>query len=408
MTSTEPLPAPAPTPVRRLRRSTTDRVGAGVAGGLGEYFHVDPILFRVGFAVGAFFGGAGVLAYLVAWAVIPVDDSEPAPVDRWMAALRDRRLPAWLIAVGAAVLFWALAFSWWWPHPAWPLLPAAAIALVFIATRDGWRRPTSEPDGRAAATEPLPADTAADTDTEGRTVGLTKASAETVPAADRTAWLRERRAAARERRRRSWPLRVGALATLIVTLTILGIVDASSGIRMSVYFWVLGGVSLAALVLGMLLRRTPFALLPLVFVGAAGTFALAGSHASFHDGIGEKTWVPVSAGELRHDYRLAIGQSYLDLRSITFTTPTDIDLRLGVGEVRIRLPKALNATVVAEVHAGEVSVDGEKTSDDEDRWGPDHGGLNVERTVPPLAGATGPAVRIHVDVAAGHVSVDRT
>src|SRR5262249_31355461 len=62
---------PPPAAPRQLRRSDSNRVAAGVAGGLGEYFAVDPVLFRVLFAVTAFFGGAGILAYVIAWAAIP-------------------------------------------------------------------------------------------------------------------------------------------------------------------------------------------------------------------------------------------------------------------------------------------------------------------------------------------------
>ena len=78
-----PPPAPTPSP-RRLRRSRSDRIGAGVAGGLGEYFGVDPVLFRVLFATAAFFGGAGVLGYLLAWAAIPDEGTERAAIDGWV------------------------------------------------------------------------------------------------------------------------------------------------------------------------------------------------------------------------------------------------------------------------------------------------------------------------------------
>ena len=43
----------------------------GVAGGLGEYFRVDPVIFRVLFAVLSFFGGVGLLLYLLCWLLIP-------------------------------------------------------------------------------------------------------------------------------------------------------------------------------------------------------------------------------------------------------------------------------------------------------------------------------------------------
>jgi phage shock protein PspC (stress-responsive transcriptional regulator) len=86
-------PPSAPTH-RLLRRSRTGRVGAGVAAGLGEYFGLDPVLFRVLFATSAFFGGAGILAYLLAWAAIPEEGTESAPIDGWMGALRHRGRPS--------------------------------------------------------------------------------------------------------------------------------------------------------------------------------------------------------------------------------------------------------------------------------------------------------------------------
>jgi phage shock protein PspC (stress-responsive transcriptional regulator) len=54
----------------KLYRSETDRVLAGVAGGLGEYFRLDPIVIRLIFIV-LFLQGAGFLLYLLLWIVIP-------------------------------------------------------------------------------------------------------------------------------------------------------------------------------------------------------------------------------------------------------------------------------------------------------------------------------------------------
>src|SRR3954470_6081446 len=61
---------------RRLTRSGSDSVIGGVAGGLGRYFGIDPILFRIGFVVLAFIGAVGVLAYLILLAFVPSDGSE--------------------------------------------------------------------------------------------------------------------------------------------------------------------------------------------------------------------------------------------------------------------------------------------------------------------------------------------
>jgi phage shock protein PspC (stress-responsive transcriptional regulator) len=58
---------------RKLYRSNERRVVGGVAGGLAEYFNIDPLIVRLLFAVGLFFGGATLLAYLVMWVCIPRD-----------------------------------------------------------------------------------------------------------------------------------------------------------------------------------------------------------------------------------------------------------------------------------------------------------------------------------------------
>jgi len=65
-----------PAEPRRLTRSGSDSVIGGVAGGLGRYFGIDPILFRIGFVVLSFIGAVGVLAYLILLAFVPSDGSE--------------------------------------------------------------------------------------------------------------------------------------------------------------------------------------------------------------------------------------------------------------------------------------------------------------------------------------------
>src|SRR3954470_23002207 len=71
--------------VRKLTRSSTDKLIGGVAGGLGRYFGVDPILFRIAFVVLVFAGGAGVLAYIALLAFVPADDGS-SPLGRGSAA----------------------------------------------------------------------------------------------------------------------------------------------------------------------------------------------------------------------------------------------------------------------------------------------------------------------------------
>jgi len=63
---------------KRLYRSITDRKIAGVAGGLAEYFVMDPLLVRLIFVVAVFAGGGGFLIYLILWIVTPEKPYEPA------------------------------------------------------------------------------------------------------------------------------------------------------------------------------------------------------------------------------------------------------------------------------------------------------------------------------------------
>src|SRR3989339_387566 len=55
---------------KRIYRSTRNRMLGGVCGGIGEYFDVDPTIVRLVGVVFALFG-AGILAYIMAWIIIP-------------------------------------------------------------------------------------------------------------------------------------------------------------------------------------------------------------------------------------------------------------------------------------------------------------------------------------------------
>lgn len=56
---------------KKLYRSQTDKKIGGVCGGLAEYFGIDSTLVRLLLVVFCLMGGAGVLAYIIAWAVMP-------------------------------------------------------------------------------------------------------------------------------------------------------------------------------------------------------------------------------------------------------------------------------------------------------------------------------------------------
>lgn len=56
---------------KKLYRSSTNSMLAGVCGGIGEYFNIDPTLVRLAWVLFSVLGGAGVLAYIIAAIIIP-------------------------------------------------------------------------------------------------------------------------------------------------------------------------------------------------------------------------------------------------------------------------------------------------------------------------------------------------
>jgi phage shock protein C len=58
--------------MKKLYRSKKYRKIAGVCGGLGEYFDIDPIIFRMLFVALFLSGGSGILIYILMWIFVPV------------------------------------------------------------------------------------------------------------------------------------------------------------------------------------------------------------------------------------------------------------------------------------------------------------------------------------------------
>ena len=63
-------------PIKRLYRSRRDKVIGGVCGGIARYLDVDPVVVRLVWAIGTLISmGAGLLAYLIAWIIVPEEPS---------------------------------------------------------------------------------------------------------------------------------------------------------------------------------------------------------------------------------------------------------------------------------------------------------------------------------------------
>lgn len=99
-------PVPMPGEPRVLRRSSTDKVIAGVCGGLGRYLGIDPVLLRIAFVVLAIAGGGGVLLYIVSWILIPEEKGGESLGETGPSSAESTRLiiGGALIAVGTILL----------------------------------------------------------------------------------------------------------------------------------------------------------------------------------------------------------------------------------------------------------------------------------------------------------------
>jgi phage shock protein PspC (stress-responsive transcriptional regulator) len=98
---------------RELRRSGSDRMVAGVCGGLGQYFDVNPVFYRIGFVVLTLLGGAGILIYGASLLIIPNEgerDSIAADVLRNHRQRPAALLGLALVAIAGVALLSHLSF----------------------------------------------------------------------------------------------------------------------------------------------------------------------------------------------------------------------------------------------------------------------------------------------------------
>ncbi len=130
-TEEQPAPQDPPPPQdgardRRWMRSSTDRMVAGVAGGLGRRLEIDPLAIRITFVILSFAGGLGILAYLAGLAFMTSDDPE-APALKWGLA---RTVGAGLLVVAGLAI---LLPDWVW-GPGVPLLLVSGT-IVYLLLR---------------------------------------------------------------------------------------------------------------------------------------------------------------------------------------------------------------------------------------------------------------------------------
>lgn len=133
---------------RILTRSKTNRMLAGVCGGLGHYFGVDPVLFRILFVILTIIEGSGLLIYFVLWLLIPEEstvENNTAQVvtsakveEKRVDPLANRQtravIGAIVVLIGIIMLSRSLfAFTWLQWKTIWPL--TFIFLGIFIITK---------------------------------------------------------------------------------------------------------------------------------------------------------------------------------------------------------------------------------------------------------------------------------
>jgi phage shock protein PspC (stress-responsive transcriptional regulator) len=290
-----------PSPRRRLTRSREDRVIAGVCGGVGRYFNIDPVFVRIG-AVGlAFVGGAGVLLYLAALLLMPSDDGGAVVT----ASGEGRNRVLVIVGVGALLLV------------AWPFLLGGGLFLAGIgiplALLVGagvlvwWLVSGEGPSGDAG-------DVA-------------------------------RRAA----------LGIGILV-LCAFVFFGGAIAAAAGPDWLVPAFVLAAG--AAIVVGAFVKPIRWLVLPaLALALASGTVAASGI--DFDGGVGELEYRPASSVDLRDRYELGMGELVVDLRETRLPAgDVPLELDVGLGEATVIVPDDVCVATSADIGVGNVSLFG--------------------------------------------------
>jgi len=126
-----------------LVRRRDERIVAGVCAGVARWLGVDPIVVRLAVCILALANGAGLLVYLVAWAILPEESAagEPAVTGASPSTKRSSELA---LAVGCITLGALLLVRWVTPffpdHIVWPAVVAATgIGLVLARAGDSDR-----------------------------------------------------------------------------------------------------------------------------------------------------------------------------------------------------------------------------------------------------------------------------
>lgn len=339
-------------PERRLRRSTRRKVVAGVAGGLGEYTGVDPVLFRVLFAVLTLFGGTGILLYIVGWLFLPADDRPASPAEaligRGGAGGSSRAADAGTAVVLAlAGLFLAGVLARGDAEDVVVLLVVVGAAYFLLRNLTDRRAggPPAPVPGPPRPYEPVP-----------------PAPYQTVPAYSPVGTLTAPVPPAPPTPRERSVLGAITVSVLLLVLGVLAALDAGGGADPAPEHYLAAAVGVLGLGLlvgarygrarGLAWFGLPMLLL-LTVVGSTGV--------SLRGGVGERIYTPDRAVEIRDEYRLGVGSLRLDLSDVDLSGQLKrVTLSSGVGDIEVIVPADADVSIEGRAGAGEVDILGRR------------------------------------------------
>jgi hypothetical protein len=126
---------------------------------------------------------------------------------------------------------------------------------------------------------------------------------------------------------------------------------------------------------------------------------LIGAAAARPDGaVGARTLRPISASEVRHDYRQSAGELELDFSSTRFRNgTTEIGSKIGAGGMVITVPDDVSVTVIAKVRTGGYNILGKQTN----------AGIGQSETLRFEGCPDAPHLRLNLKAGAGWMQVKR-
>jgi phage shock protein PspC (stress-responsive transcriptional regulator)/predicted membrane protein len=338
---------------RPLRRSSSDRLVAGVAAGIATRLNIPTWVVRVAFIVLSFGGALGVALYIAGWLLIPRDDEDDTVAQRLLDRVQDGSdwVGVVLIAVGILIAVQSVGFI------RGDLALAVLLAVIGVLLYRG-------EVGRRSPTEPSLPEAAKPTGSSAVPVG--GPSADSATASPTTAALSAEHGwtpppVARPDTPPRPPSILGrlAIALALIASGVMAFFDyAVSSFDPSPrhYLGLILGIIGIALVVGSVLGRARglivlgIVLTPLLVLSPLAEFDITG-------GVGQRRVVPSTVEEIPAAYDLAVGELVIDLRAVDFDGRTvELDTSVGIGSLQVLIPSDVGVEIGSRVGIGETEV----------------------------------------------------